>query len=77
MKTHILRGSKQEIVEGLSQIDGEVREAIVFVEDSAPTASGAGVPGADDLFDEMRPYMIDGDGLDDSRESIYTLLEGE
>ena len=33
METHILRGLKQEIAEGLARISGEVREAIVFVED--------------------------------------------
>src|SRR5688572_24524168 len=34
MKTHILRGSKQEIAESLVRISGEVHEAIVFEEES-------------------------------------------
>ncbi len=33
MKTHVLKGSKQEIAEGLARISGEVREAIVFVDE--------------------------------------------
>ena len=36
MKTHVLTGSKQEIAESLARIGGEVREAIVFVEEPAP-----------------------------------------
>ncbi len=35
MKTHVLRGSKQEIVERLVRMTGEVREAIVFEEEPA------------------------------------------
>ena len=35
MKAHILRGSKQEIAESLIRITGDVREAIVFEEDSS------------------------------------------
>ena len=35
MKLHILRGSKQEIAESLVRMSGEVREAIVFEEESA------------------------------------------
>ncbi len=33
MKTEVLRGSKQEIAESVVRISGEVREAIVFVEE--------------------------------------------
>jgi hypothetical protein len=38
MKTHVLKGSKQEIAEILIRISGEVREAIVFVEEPATAA---------------------------------------
>ena len=80
MKTHILRGSKQEIAEGLARISGVVREAIVFEEEPSAeepsTAPGAGA--AEDLFAEMRPYEAQGNGeIDDSREAIYTRLDGE
>ncbi|MCI0681793.1 MAG: hypothetical protein L0Y71_06790 [Gemmataceae bacterium] len=50
MKTHVLKGSKQEIAEGLARFSGEVREAIVFVEE-APATAGAPVTGdAEDIF---------------------------
>jgi hypothetical protein len=77
MKAHILRGSKQEIVEGLARISGEVREAIVFEEEPVPAAPGASAPDGADIFAEMRPFMVDVPDVDDSREAIYTRMEGE
>jgi hypothetical protein len=55
MKTHVLRGSKQEIVESLVRISGEVREAIVFVEEPARAPSGAPTRDPDDIFAEIFP----------------------
>ena len=77
MKTHVLRGSKQEIAEGLARISGEVREAIVFVDESAPPATGAPTHDAEDIFAEMCPFMVDAPDVDDSREAIYTRMAGE
>jgi hypothetical protein len=77
MKTHVLRGSKQEIAASLAQISGEVREAIVFVEEPALAAAGIGTPAAEDIFAEMRPFMVNSRDVDDSREAIYTRMEGE
>jgi hypothetical protein len=54
---------------------GEVREAIVFVEEPAPTE--ARMSDREDIFVEMRPYMVDIGDLDDSREAAYTRGEGE
>lgn len=77
MKTHVLRGSKQEIVERLIRLSGEVREAIVFEEEPAGPA-GTVPPPNDDIFAEMQPYEAQGNTeVDDSREAIYTRLEGE
>jgi hypothetical protein len=75
MKTHVLRGSKQEIAENLARISGEVHEAIVFEEEPAPVEPGT--PDAGDIFAEMRPFMVDVQHIDDSREAIYTRMEGE
>lgn len=77
MKTHVLRGSKAQIAEDLAKISGEVREAIVFEEEPVPiSAEGNGAAG--DIFDEMRPYEARGNtAVDDSREAIYTRLDGE
>ena len=77
MKTHILRGSKQEIAESLVRISGQVREAIVFEEDSAPEASAAANGQIEDIFAEMAPFMVDAQDVDDSREGVYTRMEGE
>ena len=77
MKTHVLKGSKQEIAESLSRISGEVREAIVFEEESASGASEATTDAAADIFAEMGPFMVDAQDVDDSREAIYTRMEGE
>ena len=76
MKTHVLKGSKQQIAEGLTQITGEVCEAIVFVEEPAP-APVASPEHGDDIFAEMRPLMVDVPAVHDSREAIYSPMEGE
>lgn len=77
MKAHILKGSKQEIAESLVRISGEVREAIVFEEESAPEASGTATDDTEDIFAEMGPFMVDVQDVDDSREGVYTRMEGE
>jgi hypothetical protein len=77
MKTHFLRGSKRDIAEGLARINGEVRDAIVFEEESAPPAPAETAAGAEDIFAEMRPFMVDVPDFDDSRAAIYTRLNGE
>jgi hypothetical protein len=50
MKAHVLKGTKQEIAESLVRIAGEVREAIVFVDEAAPAAPEAETTGAEDIF---------------------------
>jgi hypothetical protein len=75
MKTHVLRGSKQEIAESLVRISGEVREAIVFEEE--PAALAAALHETEDIFAEMAPFMVDAQHVDDSREAVYTRMDGE
>lgn len=75
MKTHVLRGSKQEIAETLVRISGEVLEAIVFEEE--PVALAAVPNETADIFAEMAPFMVDVLNVDDSREAVYTRLDGE
>ena len=77
MKTHVLKGSKQEIVASLARINGEVREAIVFVEDTAQGAPGTRTPDTEDIFAEMRPFMVNVPDVDDSPETVYSRTEGE
>jgi hypothetical protein len=75
MQAHVLRGTKQQIAENLARMPGEVREAIVFVEE--PISAEAGVQDREDIFAEMRPYMVNVEDLDDSREAVYTRGQGE
>jgi hypothetical protein len=74
MKAQVVRGSKQEIAEAIVRINGEVREAIVIVED-APQG-GEYQPG-EDIFAEMEPFTVRVGAVDDSREAIYAQQEGE
>ena len=68
----MLTGSKQQIAEKLAAIDGEIREAIVFVEEP-PLVSGS----AADTFAEMEPFTVHQRDADDSREAVYRRMEGE
>ncbi len=77
MKTHILRGSKLEIADRLVRIAGEVCEAIVFEDEPAPAGPDPAACEPDDIFAEMAPFMVDVQNVDDSREAIYTRMEGE
>ncbi len=74
MKTHVLKGSKQEIAASLVRISGEVHEAIVFEEEAAHATAPV---ATEDIFAEMTPFMVDVPMLDDSREAIYTRMNGE
>lgn len=78
MSIHVLTGTKQQIAQDLTQLPGEVREAIVFVEEPAPSAPGPPAHDGEDIFAEMQPFIADGNTeVDDSREAIYTRLQGE
>jgi hypothetical protein len=75
MKTYVLTGSKNEIAESLVQLSGEVREAIVFIEESDELTA---VPGeAGDLFAEMDSFMMSAPRIEDSREAIYAPMDDE
>jgi hypothetical protein len=74
MKTHILKGSKREIAESVVQIDGVIREAILFVEEPADAIPA---PSEEDIFAEMEPFTVRVGVADDSRESLYTRMESE
>jgi hypothetical protein len=43
---------------------------------TAPTPGTVAGP-TEDIFAEMRPFMVDAREMDDSREAIYTRLDGE
>ncbi len=75
MKTHVLRGSKQEIAERLVRISGDVSEAIVFEDEPVPP--NAAPAETADIFAEMAQFMVDAQDVDDSREAVYKRMEGE
>lgn len=79
MTARVLTGSKEEIAKQLTSLEGEVREVVVYVEESAGAASSMPpVPATvEELFAEMEPYTVTVGHVDDSRESIYTRMEGE
>jgi hypothetical protein len=73
MNAQVLRGSKQEIGKTITQMHGDVREAIVFIEEPGDTT-----PRADeDIFVDMQPFMVSVGGADYSRESLYGRAAGE
>jgi hypothetical protein len=77
MKPLVLKGSKKEIAEELSQISGEVREAIVFVDEPQSAAHATPTSEVQDIFLEMSPFMVDRAEAHDGREAIYTRVDGE
>jgi len=74
MKAHVLKGSKQEIAEGVARMNGEVREAIVFVEEPSEKKLQA---AEGNMFAEMESHTVNVKDADDSRESIYRRTDGE
>ncbi len=76
MTVRVLTGSKQEIAQKVAGLEGEVREAIVFIEEPAP-APTAKDQNVEDIFAEMEPYMVNVKDVDYSRETIYTRMPGE
>ena len=76
MTATVLQCSREEIAAKIMQMPGDVREVIVVVEDAIPAPSDPPKPG-EDIFAEMEPYMSHATDVDDSREAIYTRMEGE
>ncbi len=74
MKPQVVRGSKQTIAETVAGLAGEVREAIVFVEE--PTAH-AGATSGEDVFAEMELFTVRAGDVDYSRERLYSRAEDE
>ena len=77
MKPVIVTGTKKEIADTVSRMDGVVREAIVFVDDATPVRNGVsngshiGNGHKPDIFAEMEPFTVRRGDVDDSRDAIY------
>ena len=76
MTVRVLTGSKQEIAQKLASLEGEVREAIVFIAEPSDALRSAGA-SAEELFAEMEPYMVEVGNADYSREAVYSRMPGE
>jgi hypothetical protein len=74
MKTQVLTGSKSEIAEKVARMVGRIHEVIVFVDEPSNSTSEQ---FAEDIFAEMEPFTVKVGCADDSRESLYTRMEGE
>jgi len=77
MTARVLKGTKQEIAQQVAALEGEVREAIVFIEEPAGAAAQDVPATVEELFAEMEPYTSKVADFDDSREAIYTRMDGE
>ena len=77
MTARVLTGSKQEIAQKVAGIDGEVREAIVFVEEPSQAPRLPVGACAGELFAEMEPYMVQVGDADYSRDAVYSRHPGE
>jgi hypothetical protein len=73
MGAQILKGSKREIAESVARIPGEVREAIVFIEEPSDLTEAS----PQELFASMEPFATHAGGADCSREALYSRMEGE
>jgi hypothetical protein len=74
MKPRVLTGSKQEIADTVLRIPGEVREAIVFVEELFGTVEKE---SGEDIFAEMEAFSVRAGCADYSREALYSMTEDE
>ncbi len=77
MTARVLTGSKQEIAQQLANLEGEVREVIVFVEDPLSASTQPVPETVDEFFAEMEPYMVLAGDVDYSREAIYSRMPRE
>ena len=73
MGAQILRGSKREIAESVARMPGEVREAIVFVEEPLDLTEDS----PQELFASMEPFAAHAGGADYSREALCSRMEDE
>src|SRR4051794_39337960 len=88
MTVRVITGSKQQIAEQVAKLPGEVREAIVFIDETPTDTPSSGTSPAspkdsgsyataEAFFAEMESHMVDVGDVDDSREAIYERQEGE
>jgi hypothetical protein len=73
VSAQVLKGSKREIAKSLERLPGEVRKAIVLIEEP----SHVRVASPDEFFASMEQSATCAGGADCSREVLYSRTEGE
>ena len=74
MRTEVFTGTKAEIANSILRLHGEVREAIVVIDEPS---SATPPMSQDDFFAEMDSFTVKAGGADYSRESIYEHADDE
>ena len=75
MTRYVLSGSKEEIAKTIERMEGVICEVVVMLQEPLAKLPPSNVD--EDMFAEMDPYMVHVGNADDSREAIYTRVEGE
>lgn len=77
MTARVITGTKQEIAQQVANLEGDVREVIVFMEEPSNSAMPQVPATVEELFREMEPYMVNVGNVDYSRAGIYDRKPGE
>ncbi len=79
MKTQVIEGSRQQIAEQVLRIDGHIAKAVVYLDDPADVARSPRLSDQqfEKLMAEAQADTVAVGHMDDSREAIYTRMEGE
>ena len=76
MTARVLTGSKYEIAQKVASLEGDVREAIVFVAEPSVISMPKGA-STEELFAEMEAYTVQVGNSDYSRAAIYSRMPNE
>jgi hypothetical protein len=76
MTARVLTGSKNEIAQAVASLEGEVREAIVFIAEPSNTST-PNATSAKELFAEMEAYTVQVGSADYTRAGIYSRMPDE
>ena len=75
MTIHVIEGRKDEIVDKIARLTGQVTRAIVWTEDSVPKTRDPADVNA--IMAELDQDTVSVGFVDDSREALYTRMDDE
>jgi hypothetical protein len=73
----VFEGSATEIANQIAQVAGNRRVSVLLMEDVTSTGSRVSVEEFEKVMEEIRAEAARVGHVDDSREALYTRLEGE